>query len=158
MVMTEKLCNRAIFLTNRVKIKYVNTTNAIQYICARYHVKNGVELDYVYTQYRKMMAELSKKQEGTRLLNEYNTVLVHSLGRLGVKDCDIWFYQARALCNPKEMVEVRHDLNVRRQQLRDRMDYNAGVLEKSINELEKIRSVSKEYEDDVERVLKDSIA
>jgi hypothetical protein len=105
-----------------------------------------------------MQAEMSKKQEGTKLLNEYNTVLVHTLSRIGVKDCDIWFYQAKALCDPKEMVEVRHDLNVRRQQLRDRMDYNTGVLEKSINELERIRNISKEYENDVEQVLKDTIA
>lgn len=37
------------------------------------------------------------------------------------------------------MVEVRHDLNVRRQKLREQMDYNTGIMEQCLDEIDKIR-------------------
>ena len=37
---------------------------------------------------------------------------------------DIWLSQTLAIIDPKEMVEVRHALNIRRQKLRERMAEN----------------------------------
>lgn len=156
MVLTERKCNRAITLSNKVKIKYVNTVNVIDSICNRYGVRNGMELEFVSGQYKKAKRELSREQESTKLLAKYNQVLVHELQKLGVKDREIWFYQAEALVSDKEMVEVRHRLNTERQMLRKRLDYNAGIMEKCLHEMEKIRSINAEYEQDVENVLKDN--
>jgi len=69
----------------------------------------------------------------------YPGKMFEELKRLGVKDTEIWFTQARALIDSKEMVEVRHDLNVRRQKLRDQLDYNAGIIEECQEEIERIR-------------------
>ncbi len=38
-----------------------------------------------------------------------------------MKDSEIWIYQPTAILDSREMVEVRHRLNVRRQKLRERM-------------------------------------
>ena len=51
------------------------------------------------------------------------------------------------------MVEVRHSLNVRRQKLREQLDYNTGVMTECLNEMDRIRMKNPEYEADVERVL-----
>lgn len=153
MVITEKKCNRAIFLTNRVKIKHVNNTRTLDYMYHKYQVRNAAELDFVYGEYRKAKREWAKQRESTIRLNENNQILMHELERLGVKDCDIWFAQAKALVEPKEMVEVRHDLNVRRQKLRDQMDYNTGVMEQCLEEMEKIRDENPDYAAEVERIL-----
>ena len=51
------------------------------------------------------------------------------------------------------MVEVRHDLNVRRQKLRDQMDYNTGIMEQCLEEMEKIRDISPDYAAEVESIL-----
>lgn len=153
MVITEKKCNRAIFLSNRVKIKYVNNVRTLDYICHKYQIRNATELDFVYGQYRKAKREWARQRESTIQINENNRILMHELQRLGVKDCDIWFPQAKALVEPKEMVEVRHDLNVRRQKLRDQLDYNTGVMEECLEEMEKIRDKKPEYAEEVERIL-----
>ena len=149
MVITEKKCNRAVFLSNRVKIKYVNNVRTLDYMYHKYQVRNATELEFVYGQYRKAKKEWAKQRESTVLLNESNQVLLRELQRLGLKDRDIWFAQAKALVDPKEMVEVRHELNVRRQQL----DYNTGVMEDCLEEMEAIRDKKPEYAEEVERIL-----
>ena len=70
-----------------------------------------------------------------------------------MRDREIWFSQAKALIDPSEMVEVRHGLNVRRQRLREQLDYNTGVMTECLNEMDRIRMKKPEYESDVERVL-----
>lgn len=153
MAITEKKCSRAILLSNRVKIKHVNNTRTLDYMYHKYQVRNAAELDFVYGEFRKAKREWAKQRESTIRLNENNQILMHELERLGVKDCDIWFAQAKALVEPKEMVEVRHDLNVRRQKLRDQMDYNTGIMEQCLEEMEKIRDESPDYAAEVERIL-----
>ncbi len=157
MAMTQQKCNRAITLLNRVKIKYVNTFHVIEAIVNRYSVRNGMELDFVYSQYRKAKAEWNRQQESTKVLAKYNQVLVHELQKLGVKDREIWFYQAEALVDDREMVEVRHRLNTQRQSMRQRLDYNADVMEKCLNEMEKIREKNQQYREDVENILKEKL-
>lgn len=153
MVITEKKCNRAISLSNRVKIKHVNNVRTLDYMLHKYRVRNAAELDFVYREYRKAKREWEKQRESTIRIHENNLVMMHELERLNVKDRDIWMAQAKALVYPKEMVEVRHELNVRRQKLRDQMEYNTGIMERCLEEMEKIRDMSPEYEADVENVL-----
>lgn len=153
MVITEKKCNRAIFLSNRVKIKYVNNVRTLDYMYHKYQVRNATELDFVYSQYMRAKREWARQRESSIRINENNQIMVSELRRLGVKDCDIWLGQVQALVEPKEMVEVRHDLNVRRQKLREQLDYNTGVMEECLEEMEKIRDMKPEYAVEVERIL-----
>lgn len=153
MVITEKKCNRAVFLSNRVKIKYVNNVRTLDYMCHKYRVRNSTELEFVHGEYLKAKREWARQRESTVLLNENNQILMKELQRLSVKDREIWFAQANALVDPKEMVEVRHDLNVRRQKLREQMDYNTGVMEDCLEEMEKIRDKKPQYAAEVERIL-----
>lgn len=153
MVITEKKCNRAIFLSNRVKIKYVNNVRTLDYMYHKYQVRNATELDFVHSQYVRAKREWAKQRESSIRINECNQIVLSELRRLGLKDCDIWLGQAAALVEPKEMVEVRHDLNVRRQKLREQLDYNTGVMEECLEEMEKIRSTKPEYAVEVERIL-----
>ena len=52
------------------------------------------------------------------------------------------------------MVEVRHSLNERRQKLRDQIDYNNGIMQDFLRELERIRNKSPEYAQEIEELLK----
>lgn len=153
MVITERKCNRAVALANRTKIKYVNNTRTIDYLCSKYKVRNATELEFVYDQYRKAKREWAKEREDAFLLNEKNETLMQQLEALGVKDKSIWFNQANALINPKEMVEVRHGLNERRQKLREQIDYNNDIMNDFLQELERIRAKSPEYAQEIEEVL-----
>ena len=154
MVITERKCNRAVSLANRVKIKYVNNTKPIDYMHSKYKVRNATGLEFVYDQYRKAKREWARQREDAFLLNEKNEILMQELEGLGVKDKDIWFHQANAIVEPKEMVEVRHSLNERRQKLRDQIDYNNGIMQDFLRELERIRNKSPEYAQEIEELLK----
>ncbi len=153
MAVTEKMENRAVFLTNRVKIKYVNNVRALEYLTAKYAVRNATELDFVYSQYRDAKREWARQREGTIQIEENHEILIQVLREIGVRDREIWFTQAKALIDPSEMVEVRHELNQRRQKLREQLDYNTGVMTECLNEMDRIRLKKPEYEADVERVL-----
>ena len=153
MVITEKKGNRAIFLLNRVKIKYVNNVRTLDYMYHKYQVRNAAELSFVRTQYVRAKREWERQRESSIRIHEANQVVLQELRKLEVKDCDIWLGQVEALVEPKEMVEVRHDLNVRRQKLREQMDYNTGIMEQCLDEIDKIRSKKPEYAVEVERIL-----
>lgn len=127
--------NKAITLLNTVKIKYVNNTNCIDYACKKYNVNSALELRFQWEQYckaKKMQSELARNTEN---MNEFNIKLMDQLKKHEVSDLDIWTYQAAALIDNKEMVEIRHRLNQRRQKIRERIEYNTGIKEKGFAQL-----------------------
>ena len=153
MVITEKKCNRAVFLSNRVKIKYVNNVRTLDYMYHKYHVRNATELEFVHGQYLQAKREWARQRESSIQINENNKIVLAELGRLDIKDCEIWLGQIEALVEPKEMVEVRHALNVQRQKLREQLDYNMGVMQECLEEIDAIRCNNPEYAEEVEQIL-----
>lgn len=140
MKLTEKKMNRAISLLNKVKIKYVNTANLIDYSYNKYRVNSSNELRYLWEQYVKAKDEEKRYMNNTESLNYYNEILVKQLRKFKLGDPDIWIYQAIAIIDNKEMVEVRHRLNIRRGKLRERIDYNTKLKEE---EMEKVKELVK---------------
>ena len=62
------------------------------------------------------------------------------LKRYRLYDASVWVNQSSALVEKKEMVEVKHNLVVRRQKLRSRIEYSAQCI--------------REYRQEIERMLK----
>ena len=116
--------NHAIVLLNKVKFKYVNVTNAVDYAREKYHVKNAYELKYLWEQYLNEVKEREKFRQTNEDLEYFNTKLVRLLKRYRLYDASVWINQSSALVDKKEMVEVKHNLIVRRQKLRSRIEYN----------------------------------
>ncbi|MBQ8632212.1 MAG: hypothetical protein IJ420_01235 [Lachnospiraceae bacterium] len=116
--------NRAIQLLNKVKIKYVNCTNLLDYLYEKFHVNNAQELHYHWQEYMRIVEEERRFKKTAESIDFYTEEIIRELKKNGVSDAAVWGYQIEALVDPKEMVEVRHRLNVRRQKLRQRIDYN----------------------------------
>ena len=55
--------------------------------------------------------------------------LQQQLDRHEVSDTEVWLVQTYAILDDREMVEIRHDLNQRRQKLREQIRYNTEVKE-----------------------------
>lgn len=146
----EAKLNKAITLLNKVKIKYINNTNALDYSYQKYKVRSYNELLYLWEQYNKAKEDEKKYSTNSELLDKENRELIKILKRYQLDDPGIWVYQAVALIDNKEMVEVRHHLNVRRQKLRDSMDYNNKLKEDSIDRirqyLNKLPTEKEKYE------------
>ena len=145
--------NRAIVLLNKVKFKYVNVTNAVDYACEKYHVKNGYELSYIWDQYLEAVKEREKYQRTNDELDYFNDKLIRQLKKYQFYDARIWIHQAKALLDKKEMVEVKHELLVRRKKLRDGMEDQAETIRGARKEIESLVKNRPGGHEDVKELL-----
>lgn len=149
----EKKLFKAIGLLNSVKIKYVNNRNIVDFIRDKYGVKDSEELTYIYSQYRMWKEkEESYERYAARLLVE-NNALLKELEQIQVSDPEDWLKHTDALLDPREMVEVRHELNVRRQKLRKKIDQNMKVYKQSLLVIQKVEKLRPSYREEIQKLL-----
>lgn len=127
--------NYAILLLNKVKIKYVNITNAVDYGRDRFHVRDSREFEYQWEIYQNAIREQEKYRKTNEDLNYYYDKLVRLLKKCGLYDSRVWLEQPQALVEQKEMVEIKHNLLVRRQKLRAKIAYNLDIVKKERAEI-----------------------
>ena len=136
--------NYAITLLNKVKIKYVNITNAVDYVHEKYHVRDSREFEYQWDLYQEAMREQEKYRKTNEDLNYYYEKLVRLLKKCELYDSRVWIEQPQALVDQKEMVEIKHNLLVRRQKLRSKIAYNLDIVKKERREIDRLRNLHKE--------------
>ena len=151
--LAELKMNRAIQLLNKVKIKYVNCTNLLDYLYEKFHVNNAQELHYHWQEYMRIVEEERRFKKTAESIDFYTEEIIRELKKNGVSDAAVWGYQIEALVDPKEMVEVRHRLNVRRQKLRQRIDYNNNQEEMARKSLRAFRERHVAYDSETLLVL-----
>lgn len=127
--------NYIISLENRIKIKYVNAKNAVDYTCNRFHVINSQVLTYHYEQYIEICKEREKFKQTNEDLEYMKNRLVRILRSMNLYDARIWLNYADAIINKNEMVELKHELFERRKFLRSRIDYNLNAISKMRSEV-----------------------
>ena len=150
---TEVKLNKATALLNKYKIKYVNAVNVLEYEYSKYAVKSAFELEQKFQAYVEMKDEQRKILEITSNLNEAEAELTDILRQLGVIDTHIWIGQVKAILNPKEMVEVRHNLSIRRQKLREQIEYNESRIEDARNNIKNVTKKNKVHAKEAMQVL-----
>ena len=130
--------NHAIVLLNKVKFKYVSVTNAVDYAREKYHVKNAYEFNYLWEQYLNEVKEREKFRQANEDLQYFSKKLIRILNGYRLYDAGVWVNQASALVDKKEMVEVKHNLIVRRQKLRSQIEYNVENIKNRRREVDEI--------------------
>ncbi len=138
MRLTDVKMARAISLLNKVKIKYINTRNLLDYRYDKYGISNSYELADLYQRYLETKAQKVKYRNTTRELSETESRLLQELYSLNLYDPHLWMGQIKALGNPKEMVEVRHSYTERRQALRKLIEENTLRAESAKSSLRDI--------------------
>ena len=136
--------NKVIMLMNKVKLKAVNNRNYLDYAYNKYNISSYEEMKTFWEEYVAIKDEERRYKNNTELLEFYNRELIQELKNYGIADAEVWIYQPSAILDNKEMVEVRHRLNVRRQKLRERIELNTKQKEEAISA---IKTVIKEYPD-----------
>lgn len=145
--------NHAIALLNKMKFKYVNVTNAVDYARDKYHVKNANEFKYLWEQYLSEVKEREKFRQANEDLEYFSDKLIRQLKRYHLYDTRVWVNQSSALVDKKEMVEVKHNLIVRRQKLRSRIEINTQNIKDKRNEMEKILKKQDIYTPQVKEII-----
>ena len=83
----------------------------------------------------------------------FNDKLINLLKGYHLYDAKIWIYQAHALVEKKEMVEVNHELIVRRQKLRAVMEAQVENIQGVKTEIQKLVKAHPGNEDDIQEIL-----
>ncbi len=146
-----KSISRLIMLQNQVKIRYVNNTNLIDYLCIKYRVNNSKELNTMFDRFLQERREREKFEDAQKTLDANQKDLIYILRHYRIKDPDIWIHQPAALIDHNEEVEIRHSLNVQRQSLRKRMEYNRDIV--AGNAKLEIEDMARQYPEYTQEIL-----
>lgn len=152
-LITEIKLNKTIGLLNKIKIKYINVSNTLDYEYSKFGVKSAYELEKKFKLYKEMKEEQNRMLDMTSSLNSAESDLENILKKLGVYDTHVWFGRVKALINPKEMVEVRHELNTRRYKLRQQIEYNEKRIEEAKSNIKNVTLSNPEHSDGAMRVI-----
>lgn len=131
----ERAVNRIIQLQNKVKIRYVNNTNLLDYLYIKYDAKSAADLKRRWKLYQEEKDERKQYAEAEAKIEYYQKQLVSRLSHYQIKNPARWVNQSSALLDSREMVEIRHELILRRQALRKQMDYNHNIAETARQEI-----------------------
>lgn len=129
-VLVGRKINKAIGLHNRVKIKYINNQNMLDYNREKFNVKDAADFEKQWIEYRRAKDYERKFQENTEQLNKRQELLLLILRSREVVEPDLWLSQTLAIVDPREMVEIRHALNTQRGKLRETIAYNKSARNK----------------------------
>lgn len=143
--------NELIILENKVKIRYVNNKNLLDYLYMKYDVPDAWTLRDLYTRFEKERAAREKFEKNEVMYQEELAKLVRTLRKYGISDPEMWIHQVDAIVDTREMVESRHGYISRRQQLRKQMEYNQKLAKEAS---EAIKAVIKEHPESAERIMK----
>lgn len=127
--------NKLILLQNKVKIRYVNNRNLTDYLYIKYGTDSAETLNRLWKQYQREKDERREFAEAEGKAEHYRRQLLNKLSRYRIATPQRWLSQAAALLDKREMVEMRHELILRRQSLRKQMDYNNSVAENARKEI-----------------------
>lgn len=152
----ETNANRAIVLQNKVKLKYVNIQNAVDYACEKYHVTSASDLNKTWEAYMEAIKQREKFEKNSDDLEYYTTRLIRELTKYRLYDARVWIPQAQALVDHKEMVEITHSLITRRQKLRSRMEHGMELVKTQREEVQKMMQNVKAMKPEIQEII-DSI-
>lgn len=121
---------KAVRLLNKYRLRYVNAKSILDYA----YEKNGVKSSYELGEQWALYLSVKKEHEAYEKNNDelFKTIgeLEDFLNKLKLYDSSVWPSQIEAILDGREMTEVRHTLNVRRQKLRKAIELNMNTIDR----------------------------
>ncbi|MCI8993442.1 MAG: hypothetical protein HFG80_12095 [Eubacterium sp.] len=151
--LADKNLNYAIALLNKVKIKYVNTTNALDYTSEKFGVKNSYELEYQWEQYMETLRE----QENLNRLKEeleYNKRELRSkMDRALLNHIESWCDKPELFLDKQEQLLLKQELYNREEKIRSQIENNAKQIREAKSEVERLLSKQPEVAPEIKEIL-----
>ena len=145
--------NRIVMLQNTVKIRYVNNTKLLDYLYVEYDVGSAETLKTMWERYLEEKDERIRMEQVLSDLDYHKEEIVKLLKRYRLYDPEIWTCQTEAIIDPREMVEVRHNLITQRQNLRKQMDYNRELAENAQDEIKELANLYPDYAKEIAKLV-----
>lgn len=154
-IRVEKSIVKLINLHNSVKIRYVNNTNLLDYLYTKYNVSQSKELKKLWDVYVVEKQEREKQMRAQEDLPLYKQDLVKLLSRVHISDPLVWLHQVDAILDHSEMVELRHNMILARQQVRGRIDENKRYGEMAHDDLRELMAKHPQYATEIMKMLEE---
>lgn len=145
----ERAENRLVQLQNKIKIKYVNNTKLLNYLYLKYQVQNVATLQKRYTMFLEEKEERSQYAEAEAKKEYYTKQLTEQLGHYRVRYPQRFAARVDALLDRKELVEMRHELILRRQALRKQIEYNDDIVKQAREEIMDLARIFPQYAEEI---------
>lgn len=149
-----KAINKLIQLQNKIKIRYVNNTQLLDYLYIKYNTDSSAKLEKLWHVYQQEKEERKQFAEAEAKTEYYQKQLIAKLSCYRVSDPVRWIHQVSALLDKKEMVEIRHELILRRQALRKQLDYNNGVADAARDEIMDVARKYPAYAEEIDSIVR----
>lgn len=133
---TVRQMNRLITLLNKVKIKYVNSKNAIDYTYAKFGVNSSHELRFEWEEYQQMKRDQEAFSRYGRELAQIEEALAEMLSTYPIRKVDLWVRRCDILIDEKKMKQERKLLEEQRRQIQESMAYNADTRQEARETIE----------------------
>ncbi|MCI9435642.1 MAG: hypothetical protein HFH85_00465 [Lachnospiraceae bacterium] len=147
--------NKLIQLQNKVKIRYVNNRNLTDYLYMKYSTDSAGALERVWKQYQKEKEERREYAQAESKAEYYRRQMVNKLAHYRISSPERWLGHPAAILDKREMVEIRHELILRRQALRKQMDYNNQVAETARKEIMDVAEKYPAYAEEIRGMVED---
>ena len=152
-IRVEKAQNRLIQLQNTVKIRYINNVNLLDYLYLKYDVDSAAKLQQLWELYQAEKEERRQYAEAEARYDYNKKQLSALLSRYRVKDPDRFVLRPASLVDSREMIELRHELIVRRQALRKQLEYNKELAGTAQQEIKDIAMKHPQYAAEIREML-----
>ena len=129
-----KAINRLLQLQNKVKIRYVNNSNLLEYLYIKYETDSASKLQKSWEKYQQEKEERKQYAEAEAKLDYYQKQLLNQLSHYRVSNPERWLNQVSAIIDKREMVEIRHELILRRQAMRQQREDKREVANEALRE------------------------
>lgn len=134
----ENTINELILLENKVKIRYVNNKNLLDYLYEKYGVNSSAELSDLFERFKKERDDRRRFERNEMIYEDELERLIRTLRNMDIKTPEVWKNQFEAIYDSREMVEIRHRLIGRRQKLRKQMEYNEQIATEAGDEIKNL--------------------
>lgn len=149
----ERQMSRVIALSNKVKIKYVNTSNTIEYLYKKFGVNSSHELRFEWEQYREMRRKQEEFSKAGAELAFAQESLLKMLKEYPLRNPDLWVRRADILVDEVRLASESAALENQRAIIQKNMEYNVANRQQACERIEKLVKVCPEYSQEILKLV-----
>lgn len=147
--------NKLILLQNRVKIRYVNNTNLLDYLYTKYQTESSSMFERQLELFREEYEYRKQYERVVEDLSFYRKEMLKMLKRYQLFDPLVFLHHPEAVIDSRERVELRHGYNEQRQKLRVQMEHNQGIADRAKKEIKNIVAEYPEYAPEILAIVEE---
>lgn len=147
--------NKLILLQNRVKIRYVNNTNLLDYLYTKYQTESSSMFERQLELFREEYDYRKQYERVVEDLSFYRKEMLRMLKRYQLFDPLVFLHHPEAVIDSRERVELRHGYNEQRQKLRVQMEHNQGIVDRAKKEIKNIVAEYPEYAPEILAIVEE---